>query len=47
MMWIHSLDEKVSKRIKKTDPIPEGWFKGRKNEILTTRHSSEGRARTF
>ena len=30
MMWIHSLDEKVSKRIKKTDPIPEGWFKGRK-----------------
>ena len=29
-MWIHSLDEKVSKRIKKTDPIPEGWFKGRK-----------------
>jgi len=29
-MWIHNLELKESKRIKKTDPIPEGWIKGRK-----------------
>lgn len=29
-MWIYSLEEKVSKRINKTDIIPEGWNKGRK-----------------
>ncbi len=29
-MWIHNLDLKESKRIKKNDPIPEGWNKGRK-----------------
>lgn len=29
-MWIHSLEEKKSKKIKKTDPIPEGWIKGYK-----------------
>lgn len=30
MMWIYSLEEKVSKRISKNDFIPEGWYKGRK-----------------
>ena len=29
-MWIHSLEEKISKRIKKDEIIPEGWYKGRK-----------------
>jgi len=29
-MWIHSLEEKRSKKILKTEPIPEGWIKGRK-----------------
>jgi len=29
-MWIHSKTLKQSKRISKTDPIPEGWEKGRK-----------------
>jgi hypothetical protein len=28
--WIHSLDEKVSKRIQKSDPLPDGWIEGRK-----------------
>lgn len=28
--WIHSLEFKVSKRIKKEDPLPEGWLEGRK-----------------
>jgi len=28
--WIYSLEEKISKKIPKNDPIPEGWFKGRK-----------------
>lgn len=28
--WIYSLEEKVSKKIKKDDPIPFGWFEGRK-----------------
>ena len=30
MMWIYSLELKVSKRISKSDDIPEGWYKGRK-----------------
>jgi len=29
-MWIYNLELKESKRIKKTDPIPNGWKKGRK-----------------
>jgi Ni,Fe-hydrogenase III large subunit len=29
-MWIHSLELKQNKTIKKTDPIPDGWIKGRK-----------------
>lgn len=29
-MWIHSLEEKKSKKIPKNNPIPEGWIKGRK-----------------
>jgi len=29
-MWIHSLVEKRCKKIQKGDPIPEGWFLGRK-----------------
>lgn len=28
--WIHSLSEKRSIRIKKEDPLPEGWSEGRK-----------------
>jgi len=28
--WIYSLEEKRSIRISKTDPIPNGWFEGRK-----------------
>ena len=28
--WIHSLSEKRSTRIYKTDPLPEGWTEGRK-----------------
>ena len=30
MMWIYSLEEKISKRINKNEVIPEGWSKGRK-----------------
>ena len=30
MMWIYSIEEKISKRIKKDEIIPEGWYKGRK-----------------
>ena len=30
MMWIYSLEEKISKRISKDEIIPEGWYKGRK-----------------
>ena len=29
-MWIYSLSEKKSKKIKKGDPIPDGWLPGRK-----------------
>ena len=28
--WIYSPEEKISKKIGKNEPIPEGWFKGRK-----------------
>lgn len=28
--WIYSLEEKKSKRIPKTDPLPKGWYEGRK-----------------
>lgn len=28
--WIHSTELKVSKRIEKNDPLPDGWFEGRK-----------------
>ena len=30
MMWIYSLEEKISKRISKDEIIPDGWYKGRK-----------------
>lgn len=29
-MWIHNLSLKQNKLVKKTDPIPKGWIKGRK-----------------
>jgi hypothetical protein len=29
-MWIYSIEEQRSIKIKKDDPIPEGWLKGRK-----------------
>lgn len=29
-MWIYSLEEKRNRKIPKDDPIPEGWYKGRK-----------------
>ena len=29
-MWIHNLELKKSKKINKTDQIPDGWIKGRK-----------------
>jgi hypothetical protein len=29
-MWIYSPEEKVSRKVPKNDPIPEGWYKGRK-----------------
>ena len=28
--WIHSLEEKRSKKISKGDELPEGWIEGRK-----------------
>ena len=28
--WIHSLKLKLSKKIDKNDPLPQGWFEGRK-----------------
>lgn len=28
--WIHSLTLSISKKIKKTDPLPDGWLEGRK-----------------
>jgi hypothetical protein len=35
MMWITNSSTKQSKRIKKTDPIPDGWVKGR----IVNKHS--------
>lgn len=29
-IWVYSIEEKVSKKINKNDPIPDGWYKGRK-----------------
>lgn len=28
--WIHSLECRISKKIKKQDPLPDGWVEGRK-----------------
>jgi len=28
--WIHSLEEKISKKVSKDIPLPEGWVEGRK-----------------
>lgn len=28
--WIHSIVEKRSRKILKTDPLPDGWLEGRK-----------------
>lgn len=28
--WIHSLEEKCSKKIRSTDKLPKGWIEGRK-----------------
>ena len=28
--WIYSLEEKISKKISKEEPLPQGWFEGRK-----------------
>jgi len=28
--WIYSLEHKMSKKVKKEDPLPEGWLEGRK-----------------
>ena len=28
--WIHSPELKISKKIKKNDPLPDGWLEGRK-----------------
>ena len=28
--WIHSLEEQRNRKIKKTEPIPDGWLSGRK-----------------
>ena len=33
-VWIYSELEKISKRINKNDPIPDGWLKGRKIKFL-------------
>ena len=30
LRWIYNLDQKVSKRIKNSEPLPEGWKEGRK-----------------
>jgi hypothetical protein len=32
--WIHSLSLKQSKRINKSDPLPEGWNEGRKLDFI-------------
>ena len=28
--WIHSVEMKISKKIRKEDALPEGWNEGRK-----------------
>lgn len=28
--WVHSLEQKISKKISKEDPLPLGWVEGRK-----------------
>lgn len=33
-MWIHNLELKQSKKISKTDSIPDGWLKGRKINFI-------------
>lgn len=33
-MWIHNINLKQSKRIPKTEEIPEGWLKGRKIKFI-------------
>lgn len=32
--WIHSLERRVSKKISKDAPLPEGWVEGRKMKFL-------------
>jgi len=32
-MWITNVEEKKNRRIKKTDPIPTGWVKGREKNF--------------
>ena len=32
--WIHSVHERKSKRIGKSDPLPEGWTEGRKMKFI-------------
>ena len=34
LRWIHSKELKCSKRIKKSDPLPEGWQEGRKMKFM-------------
>ena len=34
--WIHSLKKKKSKKIRATDPLPDGWIEGRKIKFLET-----------
>lgn len=41
-MWI--TDGINSKKIKKEELIPEGWIKGRKNEIKIWKRLSNGKA---
>ena len=38
--WIHSIELKISKRISKNDPIPNGWFEGRVVDFSKERKDS-------
>ena len=29
-IWIHNPDLNIARKIKKDDPIPDGWYRGRK-----------------
>ena len=29
-MWIHNIELKLNRKIKKSDPVPDGWIRGRK-----------------